>query len=163
MAIAKEEIINSIKDDKPNILFKIYEHREELALIIDKKDIIELCRYLKDESGLEFKLLEDIAGVDRGERPIRFSVVYHLFSLKYNYRVAIRTDIDESDLVVDSISSIFRAANWQEREVYDMYGISFINHPDLRRMYMPEEFEYYPLRKEFPLMGIPGSNPIPPK
>lgn len=163
MADIKEEIINSIKDNKPHIEFELYEHRSEVTLIIEKKDILELCRYLKDESGLKFKLLEDISGVDRGERPVRFSVVYHLFSLKHNFRLAIKIDIDESDPEADSICSIFRAANWQEREVYDMYGISFNNHPDLRRMYMPEEFEYYPLRKEFPLMGIPGSNPIPPK
>jgi NADH-quinone oxidoreductase subunit C len=163
MADIKEEILNSIKDNKPHILFEIYEHRGELTVIIGKKDIIELCRYLKDESGFDFKLLEDLTGVDRGERPNRFSIVYHLFSLKHNFRIAIKTDLDESDPAIDSISSIFRAANWQEREVYDMYGISFNNHPDLRRMYMPEEFEYYPLRKEFPLMGIPGSNPIPPK
>ena len=71
--------------------------------------------------------------------------------------------MDESECNIDSVTSVWKTANWHERETYDMYGIIFNNHPDLRRMYMPEEFEYYPLRKDFPLMGIPGSLPLPKK
>ncbi|MDP4115593.1 MAG: NADH-quinone oxidoreductase subunit C [Bacteroidota bacterium] len=163
MAITKDEIINSLTEVKPNILFETNEHRDELTIIINKKDILELCKFLKEDIELEFKLLEDIAGVDWARRKNRFSVIYHLFSLRHNFRISVKTDVDECDCSIDSISSVFKVANWQEREVYDMFGISFNNHPDLRRMYMPEEFEYYPLRKEFPLMGIPGSNPIPKK
>ena len=83
--------------------------------------------------------------------------------MKYNFRLRLKVDVDESDCTIDSVSSVWQAANWQERETYDMYGIKFNNHPDLRRMYMPEEFEYHPLRKDFPLMGIPGSLPLPKK
>jgi NADH-quinone oxidoreductase subunit C len=75
----------------------------------------------------------------------------------------LKADVDESDCTIDTVSSVWQAANWHERETYDMYGIKFNNHPDLRRMYMPEEFEYHPLRKDFPLMGIPGSLPLPKK
>ncbi|MBI1806028.1 MAG: NADH-quinone oxidoreductase subunit C, partial [Ignavibacteria bacterium] len=71
--------------------------------------------------------------------------------------------VNESDLHVPSVSHVWSTANWHERETYDVYGIIFDGHPDLRRMYMPEEFEYYPLRKDFPLMGIPGSLPLPRK
>jgi NADH-quinone oxidoreductase subunit C len=89
--------------------------------------------------------------------------VYNIFSIKHNFRLRLKAGVDESDGSVDSVSSVWQAANWHERETYDMYGIKFNNHPDLRRMYMPEEFEYYPLRKDFPLMGIPGSLPLPKK
>jgi len=74
----------------------------------------------------------------------------------------IKVDVEETENI-ESVSSVWKTANWHERETYDMYGITFKNHPDLRRMYMPEEFEYHPLRKDFPLMGIPGSLPLPKK
>lgn len=163
MAITKDEILNRLAQEKPLLKFEIYEHMGELTLLPNKKDIVQLCSFLKKDIELEFSLLEDIAGVDWAKRINRFSVVYHLMSLKHNFRLAIEAEIDENDCNIDTISEVFKVANWQEREVYDMFGILFNNHPDLRRMYMPEDFEYYPLRKEFPLMGIPGSNPIPPK
>ena len=75
----------------------------------------------------------------------------------------LKCDVEENDCNIDSVSSVWRTSNWQERECYDMYGIKFNNHPDMRRIYMPEDFEYYPLRKEFPLMGIPGSLSLPKK
>ncbi|HRI46716.1 MAG TPA: NADH-quinone oxidoreductase subunit C, partial [Ignavibacteriaceae bacterium] len=106
---------------------------------------------------------EDITAIDWASRTNRFTMVYHLFSLKNKFRLRLKTDVDDSTTSIESVSSIWRTANWQEREVYDMYGINFLNHPDLRRMYMPEEFEYHPLRKEFPVMGIPGSLPLPKK
>ncbi len=112
---------------------------------------------------LRFLLSEDITAVDWARRKNRFTVVYHLFSLKNKFTLVVKADVDESDCNIDSVSSIWRAANWQEREVYDMYGIKFNNHPDLRRMYMPEEFEHYPLKKDFPLLGIPGSLSLPKK
>jgi NADH-quinone oxidoreductase subunit C len=83
--------------------------------------------------------------------------------MKNNFRLRLKADVDESDCSIETVTSVWRSANFQERETYDMYGIKFNNHPDLRRMYMPEEFEYHPLRKEFPLMGIPGSIPLPKK
>jgi NADH-quinone oxidoreductase subunit C len=86
-----------------------------------------------------------------------------MFSLKNNYRLKVKCDVDESECSIESVTSVWSSANWLERECYDMYGIEFVNHPDLRRMYMPEEFEYYPLRKDFPLMGIPGSLSLPKK
>jgi NADH-quinone oxidoreductase subunit C len=88
-------------------------------------------------------------------------VVYHLYSLQHTTYVRLKVRVDENDLTVPSVAGLWASANWHERETYDMFGIKFTGHPDLRRMYMPEEFEYHPLRKDFPLMGIPDSIPLP--
>ena len=93
--------------------------------------------------------------------PDRFEVVYHLYSLEHKRYVRLKVRVDEQDPVVPTVTGIWPGANWHERETFDMFGIRFAGHPDLRRLYMPEEFEYYPLRKDFPLMGIPDSLPLP--
>ena len=93
----------------------------------------------------------------------RFVVIYQLTSFKNKERLRLKVKVDGDNPVCPSITSVFKAANWYEREAYDMFGITFEGHPDMRRMYMPEEYEYYPLRKDFPLMGVPGSIPLPRK
>jgi len=159
----KTLIPQKLKEKFPSAEFEVSDYRDELTIKFDKKDIVEVCSFLKSDSELEFILCSDITAVDWANRKNRFTVVYNIFSMKHNFRLRLKSDVDESDCKIDSVSSVWHAANWQEREAYDMYGIKFNNHPDLRRMYMPEEFEYHPLRKEFPLMGIPGSLPLPKK
>ncbi|MCX7610861.1 MAG: NADH-quinone oxidoreductase subunit C [Ignavibacterium sp.] len=159
----KELVIVKVKNQFPNYQIEFSEYLDELCLKINKENIVEICSFLKNDEELQFLLCEDITAVDWATRKNRFTVVYHIFSLKNKFRLKIKADVEESDCSIDSVTSVWRAANWQERECYDMYGIIFKNHPDLRRMYMPEEFEYYPLRKDFPLMGIPGSLPLPKK
>lgn len=139
------------------------EFRGDTILKIDKKAIVELAAFLKYDEQLQFNLCEDITAVDWAENAERFSVVYHIFSLANNFRLRIMCPVTEDDCTIDSVTSVWKSASWNERETFDMYGITFNNHPDLRRMYMPEEFEYHPLRKEFPVMGIPGSLPLPKK
>lgn len=159
----KELILNLLNKNLPGVQTTVSEFKDELTLHVNKKDILVVCKFLKNNDGLQFLICEDITAVDWARRTNRFTVVYHIFSLKNKFRLVLKADVDESDCTIDSVSSVWRAANWQEREVYDMYGIKFNNHPDLRRMYMPEEFEYYPLRKDFPVLGIPGSLPLPKK
>ena len=159
----KELIPQKIKENLTDVNFEQSEYRDELTLYFGKKDILKVCGYLKKDPDLEFLLCEDITAVDWDRRKNRFTVVYHIFSLKNKFRLRLKADVDEEECSIDSVSSVWRTANWQEREVYDMYGITFNNHPDLRRMYMPEDFEHYPLRKDFPLMGIPGSLTLPKK
>jgi len=159
----KELIPQKIKENLQAINFEPSEYRDELTLYFDKKDIFEVCKFLKNDPDLEFLLCEDITAIDWARRKNRFTVVYHIFSLKNKFRLRLKADVDEEECSIDTVSDIWRTANWQEREVFDMYGISFNHHPDLRRMYMPEDFEYHPLRKDFPLMGIPGSLPLPKK
>jgi NADH-quinone oxidoreductase subunit C len=163
MASLKELLIQKLKDQFAGLSIEFVEFRDELTVLIDKKNAIEICRFLKDDDELQFKLCEDVTAIDWARRKNRFTVVYHIYSIKNNFRLALKADVDESDCTIESVSSVWKTADWAERETYDMYGIIFNNHPDLRRMYMPEEFEYFPLRKDFPLMGIPGSNPLPKK
>jgi NADH-quinone oxidoreductase subunit C len=136
---------------------------DELTVQVHRKDIVEVCKILKNDDELKFNLCEDITAIDWARRKNRFTVVYHLFSLKNKFQLVVKVDVDESECNVDTVSSVWRSANWHEREVYDMYGITFNNHPDLRRIYMPEEFEHHPLRKDFPVLGIPGSLSLPKK
>ena len=156
-------VTSRLKEKFPGIEFEILDYKEQLSVVFDKKFILKIASFLNDDEDLQFKLCEDVTAIDWARRKNRFTVVYHIFSLKLNSRLRLKADVDESDCSIDSVTSVWKTANWHERETYDMYGIFFNNHPDLRRMYMPEEFEYYPLRKDFPLMGIPGSIPLPKK
>ena len=155
-----------LKEIFPSLEFETSDYKGELTIKFDKKQIADVCSFLKSDPELEFKVCSDITAVDWATRKNRFTVVYNIFSIKHNFLLRLKVPlrgIDENDWNIDSVSSIWQSANWQERETFDMYGIKFNNHPDLRRMYMPEEFEYHPLRKDFPLMGIPGSLPLPKK
>ena len=159
----KTFIPQKLKQQFPAVQFEVSDYRDELTIKFDKGNIVEACKFLKSDSELEFTWCSDVTAIDWATRKNRFTVVYNIFSLKHNFRLRLKADVDESKCAIDSVSSVWQSANWQERETYDMYGIKFNNHPDLRRMYMPEEFEYHPLRKDFPLMGIPGSLPLPKK
>lgn len=159
----KEILLKKINDQFPELKIDTTVFRDELTISFDKSFILSVCQFLKSNPELEFILCADITAIDWAKRKNRFTVVYNLYSLKNNFRVRLKTNVDESDCTIDSVTSVWNSANWQERETYDMYGIKFNSHPDLRRMYMPEEFEYHPLRKDFPLIGIPGSLPLPKK
>lgn len=130
---------------------------DNLIIYIKKSNIIDFLKFIKNDNNLSFKILIDVFGIDLATYPVnihnkRFEIVYNLLSLKLNSRITIKTsiDIDES---VFSVSSVFPTANWFEREVFDMFGINFNNHPDLRRILTDYNFEGHPLRKDFPLTG----------
>ena len=139
------------------------EFREELTVVVSRKHIVEICTFLRDDEELRFDSLRDVCGTDYYRPEERFEVIYNLYSLKNKFRLRLKVRVNENDPVVPTVTGVWPTANWEERETYDMFGIRFDGHPDLRRIYLPEEFEFYPLRKEFPLMGIPGSLPLPPK
>ena len=112
--------------------------------------IVEILRFLRDEPGLEFDMLSDLTAVDYLGRAPRFEVVYHLYSVGRNQRVRIKAAVPETPCQIDSVVDVWPVANWMEREVWDLYGIRFRNHPDLRRILLYEEFEGHPLRKDYP-------------
>lgn len=156
-------ILQKLQSTFPNSIISFNEFQGELTVVVKKEDIVPVCKFLRDDDDLQFDSLRDICGADYNRPEERFEVIYNIYSLKTNCRLRLKIRVNESDLHVASVSSVWAAANWHERETYDMYGIVFDQHPDLRRIYMPEEFEYYPLRKDFPLMGIPGSLSLPKK
>ena len=124
----------------------------QLVIYIDVEDIISTILFLKTNEKCRFRQLIDITAVDYPQNEKRFKVVYLLLSHEKNLRIIINTKIDEK-IIVPSITKIFPSANWMEREVFDMYGISFKDHPDLRRILTDYGFNGYPLRKDFPLTG----------
>ena len=124
----------------------------QLYLNIDPDDLLEVILFLKNNDETKFKQLIDITAVDYPEKDKRFKLVYLLLSHEFNQRILIDLYINENE-IVPSLSSILPAANWMEREVFDMYGVKFKNHPDLRRILTDYGFEGHPLRKDFPLTG----------
>jgi NADH-quinone oxidoreductase subunit C len=126
--------------------------RGEDAIVIRRDGLVESFRRLKEDPALAFDFLSDITAVDYlGKKEPRFEVVYHLLSLARGRRVRVKVPVAESAPEVDSLVSLWRAADWLEREVWDMFGIRFRGHPDLRRILLYEEFRGYPLRKDYPV------------
>ncbi|MEK9741724.1 MAG: NADH-quinone oxidoreductase subunit C [Pelagibacteraceae bacterium] len=135
-----------IKNDSIELL------HDNLIISCTKENLIHNIDVLKRGSQFKFRQLIDILGVDYPQKDKRFEVIYLLLSHEYNLRISIKIFINEND-IVPTLTNIFPSANWQEREVFDMYGIRFADHPDLRRILTDYEFEGYPLRKDFPLTG----------
>jgi len=125
---------------------------EQIQISINPDELISILEFLKDNDVCQFRQLTDIAGVDFPERQNRFDIVYHFLSFKNNARIRVKIEISENE-AIQSITQVFPAANWFEREAFDMYGIQFTDHPDLRRILTDYGFEGYPLRKDFPLTG----------
>jgi len=131
--------------------------RDEATLIIRPAQIVNVCRLLKDEEG--YGRLSGLTAVDWHPADPRFEVIYLLHSLAKNSRLRLKCRVTEAECQIDSITSVWRAANWYEREVFDLFGIGFRNHPDLRRLMMPTDWEGHPLRKDYPVHGYKYSYP----
>lgn len=133
------------------------EFRGETTLVVQREDIVEICRFCKETLGFDY--LIDIASVDNFGSEPRFEMVYELSSIATNKHLRLKLAVSEDEPEVASVSGIWPTANWHEREIYDMMGIGFTGHPDLRRILMWEGYPYYPLRKDFPLAGKPSEAP----
>ena len=135
-------------------LVKRYEVKHgELTVYAERDGIVKLAKFLKDDNQCVFETLIDICGVDWPERSQRFDVVYHFLSMRLNQRIRIKIKTDEAT-PVPSLVDLHPSANWFEREAFDMYGIRFAGHPDMRRILTDYGFDGYPLRKDFPLTGF---------
>ena len=133
------------------------EFRDEVTVIVDRAKIVEACRYFKDDCA--FDMLVDLSGVDNYGTDPRFEVVYELCSLTNRNHLRLKVSVPEDDLLVDSVTGVWRTADWHEREAFDMFGIRFRNHPNLKRILMWDGYPYHPLRKDFPLAGLPAELP----
>ncbi|HET6389507.1 NADH-quinone oxidoreductase subunit C [Hyphomicrobium sp.] len=125
---------------------------DELTITVARENIVQVLTRLRDDPKCQFEVLIDICGVDYPERAERFDVVYHLLSMRLNQRLRVKISTDEATPVA-SVNDVYPAANWYEREAYDLYGIRFTGHPDLRRILTDYGFQGHPLRKDFPLTG----------
>ncbi len=158
-----ERVVAVIKEQHPSAFIAAKEFRGETTIEVKKEAIADICRTLRDHPDCLFDHLVDVCGADAYTPENRFEIVYNLWSIGKKMRVRVKTFTDEADLHVPTVTGIWEGANWPEREAYDMFGIVFDGHPDFRRMYMPEDFDYYPLRKDYPLMGVPGALQLPRK
>ena len=137
----------------PEHLIDAREAFGELTLQLRREGIAEVCRFLRDDPDLDFDHLTDICSVDYPEDEERFEVVYHFYSIRKRHRIRVKARLPEEDCTIDSLTGLWRGANFLEREVYDMMGIRFNHHPDLRRILLTDDFDGYPLRKDFPTEG----------
>ncbi len=157
MTVKTQDAIKSqaayIQQSLPAIVQMSSLYKDELMLCCAPENIEKLLIFLRDNTALQYKQLMDVAGVDYPTKENRFEVVYNLLSLRYNTRIRVKTYCHELGSV-PSVTEIFPAANWFEREAWDMYGIFFTNHPDLRRILTDYGFNGHPLRKDFPLSGF---------
>jgi NADH-quinone oxidoreductase subunit C len=145
-------VIDAAKAALGEALLDVKEAVGEITLTVRRESIVEVCRALRDTAGLEYQQLMEIAGVDYPDRPERFEVVYHLLSLTKNRRIRVKVSTDEAT-PVPSVTGLWPVAGWLEREVFDMYGVTFAGNADLRRILTDYGFEGYPQRKDFPLTG----------
>jgi NADH-quinone oxidoreductase subunit C len=152
------EFAQKLKAKFGDIISEPSEVRGETMLIIaDAEKIVEICRYAKND--LDFNYLVDISSVDNYGSDPRWTVVYHLRGLRHGAELRLKTDVSEEKSELPSVVGVWKTANWHEREIYDMMGIRFSGHPDLRRILMWEGYPYFPLRKDFPLAGKPTELP----
>lgn len=148
------EILERVRAKAPPGILEVSMGIDCPQVILKRDSLIPFMKFLKEDPELAFDLISDVTAVDYADsKSPRFEVVYHIFSIKNKERIRVKVPVEEGERV-DSVTSIWRGAEWLEREVYDMFGISFNNHPDLRRILMPEDYKYHPLRKEFPLEGF---------
>ena len=146
------ELLDEIAPALADVLLDSRIERGELTLRVQTPTVARVLTYLRDEPNCQFKMLVDLCAVDFPEREPRFEVVYHLLSLKHNQRIRVKVQTDEAT-PVPSVTEVFGAANWYEREAWDLYGVYFSDHPDLRRLLTDYGFEGHPLRKDFPQTG----------
>ncbi len=149
----EETVENSLallKENFPEDVLDACQPQGDATAAIRPQSLVRIVDFLKKEPRLQFDVLVDITAVDFAERNPRFDVVYHLLSLSFNRRLRIKTAVADGE-PVDSLTPFWGAANWLEREVWDMFGIRFAGHPDLKRILMYEEFQGHPLRKDYPI------------
>jgi len=146
------EFVEKLRSKNSDWVAELVEAFGEVTVVVPREAIADACEFLKDEHA--FDLLADICGADRGpEEDPRFEVNYHLFSTKHHSRLRLKVLLSEDDPHVETVTHLWRTADWHERETFDMFGVIFDGHPDLRRILLPSDFDGHALRKDYPLRG----------
>jgi NADH-quinone oxidoreductase subunit C len=157
-----QSLIGALKEKFPASILEEVEFRGERTVSVVDRDLYEICRFLRSDPSLQFDFLTDLCGVDFHPETPRFEVVYLLYSMKRNERLRLKVRLPEGG-AIRSVESIWKAANWLEREVYDLFGIRFDHHPDLRRILLWDGYEGHPLRKDYPVEGPDFDKPFVPE
>ena len=147
------KLTDLLKKKFPNAVRYFHAHRSDETVVIERDSLDSVCRFLRDDSRCSFEIMLDITALDCLEMDLkhRFEVVYHFKSLTHASRIRLKVPLQEDDCRIASISHLWKSADWYERECFDMFGIIFKGHPDLRRILMYDEFEGHPLRKDYPI------------
>lgn len=146
------EFVEKLKEKSADWVISVAEGHGEVTVTVPRNDIVDVCSFLRFNH--DFDMLADLCGCDRGpEEDPRFEVNYHLFSTKHYSRLRLKVLLTEDSPIVATVSGLWKTANWHERETYDLVGIKFEGHPDLRRILLPSDFDGHALRKDYPLRG----------
>jgi NADH-quinone oxidoreductase subunit C len=149
--MSEHAAVGKLKQKFSDVVLDVVEFRGETTITVKKEQIVAVSTFLKEELGYNF--LCDLCGVDYLGQSPRFMVVYNLYNIALKDRLRIKVPVEEKDAAVDTVSGVWSTANWPERECWDLMGITFNNHPDLRRILMPADWVGHPLRKDYPLQG----------
>ena len=146
------DFIDMVELHYKDAIIDSHNFRGDQTITVQKNVLVDLFKFLRDNPALDFNFLMDLTAVDYlNRKDNRFEVVYHFYSLKHNDRLRVKVPVSEEDCTIDSVSSLWKTANWYEREVWDLYGIKFNDHPDMRRILLYEGFKGHPLRKDYPI------------
>jgi NADH-quinone oxidoreductase subunit C len=154
--------VKKLKEKFLNSILEVTTFRGEVTVTVSKGEIFKICKFLHSDEDLQYCLLTDLCGLDFFPETPRFGVVYLLYSMKSNQRLRVKTRVGEMESIL-SVESIWKVANWYEREAYDLFGITFENHPDLRRIMLWDGYEGHPLRKDYPVEGPDFDKPFVPE
>ncbi len=145
-----QALAHRLRDRFPDVIVA----RDEVTVVVDAEEVVAALSWLRDEPDLVLVWLADLSATDWPDREPRFWVAYHLFSFQHGHRVRVKAGLASEEPRIATVTGVFPAANWLEREVFDFYGVVFEGHPDLRRIIMPDDWEGYPLRKDYSLGGV---------
>jgi|Deesub1362A_J573_1020465.scaffolds.fasta_scaffold00060_70 NADH-quinone oxidoreductase subunit C len=155
-----QEAASRIQEAFPDAVEEVSTFRGQTVVVLRKEALLDAANFLKKEPDLAFDFLTMVCGVDYHPREPRFEVVYQLYSTQHCHRLRLKVRLPSESPSVPTVTGIWPTADWHERETYDLMGIRFEGHPDLRRLFLPEGWEGHPLRKDYPLRGQEASNPI---
>jgi NADH-quinone oxidoreductase subunit C len=151
-APVESKALAALQEKHPQAIREVSFFQGEVIVLLRKENLVEVCRFLKEEPSLRMDYLSNLCGVDYPDRPERFEIVYHLFSVSNRTRINLKIRVGDKE-PAPSVTSVWRTANWHEREAFDLFGIPFDGHPDLRRILLPDTWQGHPLRKEYPTKG----------
>lgn len=151
-APVESRALKALQEKFPEAIREVSFCAGEVTAVLKKESLVAVCRFLKEEPDLKMDYLSNLCGVDYPDRPERFDIVYHLFSIPHRHRLNLKIRIADGE-PAPSVTGVWRTANWHEREAFDLLGVPFEGHPDLRRILMPDDWQGHPLRKEYPTRG----------